>query len=435
MEYPVHSVDDAYDACHPETPLEFNDSRYVDLTQARGGENFAQRMAERVRRTKHPNFLQQLISGHRGCGKSTELLQLQTRLQGDNFFTVYVDVEEVLDLGEIKYLDLLFSLAKAIEEKSRREQLNINSRLLDELERWFGEYILAEDHKLELESSLKSEFSLEPKLPMLARILASISAQIKTASSRREELRLRLKRELTVFIDRLNVLIGEVRRSARAKGFIDLVVIVDGLEKMQYREEKDGGSNFKELFIHHKEQLKAPHCHIFYTVPITLAFDENVRDAFPDEPVILPMVNQNSEVGRTALFEIVQRRVAIAEVFDHPTSVERLALMSGGSVRDLLRLVRLACEGMTDKITAASVESAIKRMIKEFDRALHKDDLEPLKLIAASRELAGTKAEQRLLYLRMVHEYENGERWADLHPILREVRRVKDALASAPRTS
>jgi hypothetical protein len=32
----------------------------------------------------------------------------------------------------------------------------------------------------------------------------------------------------------------------------------------------------------------------------------------------------------------------------------------------------------------------------------------------------------RLLRLRLVQEYQNGERWADLHPALREVSRVKE---------
>jgi hypothetical protein len=96
----------------------------------------------------------------------------------------------------------------------------------------------------------------------------------------------------------------------------------------------------------------------------------------------------------------------------------------------LLRLVRLACEDASDQITDDSVSVAINRMTKEFDRSLQEQDLEPLTKIARSRALSHNKAERRLLYLRMVHEYENGERWADLHPILRGVRRVQEALAA-----
>jgi RecA/RadA recombinase len=69
---------------------------------ARGNENLAQTVTLRISRTKPPRFHQQLVSGHRGCGKSTELRQLQAKLQDSGFFVVYLDAEETLDLGEIK---------------------------------------------------------------------------------------------------------------------------------------------------------------------------------------------------------------------------------------------------------------------------------------------------------------------------------------------
>lgn len=70
---PAQNIDDAYHACHPEIPLEAGDSRYVDLTAVRGNQNLAAMIAKRVRRTPAPEFHKQLVTGHRGCGKSTEL--------------------------------------------------------------------------------------------------------------------------------------------------------------------------------------------------------------------------------------------------------------------------------------------------------------------------------------------------------------------------
>jgi hypothetical protein len=73
MQYPVSTVDDTYDACHPEVPLKANDKRYVDLTTVRGNENFINNIVQSIKRTRQPRrYHQQLMTGHRGCGKTTE---------------------------------------------------------------------------------------------------------------------------------------------------------------------------------------------------------------------------------------------------------------------------------------------------------------------------------------------------------------------------
>jgi len=94
---PAQNIDTAYHACHPDIPLEAGDSRYVDLTAVRGGQNLAAMISNSIRWTPAPKFHKQLVTGHRGCGKSTELKQLQARLQKERFFAVYFDVENALD--------------------------------------------------------------------------------------------------------------------------------------------------------------------------------------------------------------------------------------------------------------------------------------------------------------------------------------------------
>ena len=105
--FPVSTVAEVYDACHPDIPLEdVNDPRYVDLTEVRGGESLVKSIAFAIERTRSPNFHQQLVTGHRGCGKSTEFFQLKARLENHGYFVVYLDVGETLDLGDISYLDI-----------------------------------------------------------------------------------------------------------------------------------------------------------------------------------------------------------------------------------------------------------------------------------------------------------------------------------------
>lgn len=433
--YPVRTVDEAYHACHPDLALEAGDPRYVPLTPVRGGFDLAVTITHNIRRTPSGFFHQQLVTGHRGCGKSTELKQLQARLREEGFFAVYVDAETILDLGDLTYLDVLVALTQELEEALRGEKIAISRRLRQDLDAWFADVILTEEQRRDVERSLQTDFGVGPQIPPLARMLAAITGQIRSGSSQRVEIRRRLEQNLRVFVQRLNDLVDDARVRLGRKGWKDLVFIVDGLEKMHYAPLPDGQSTHSALFVAHAEQLKSIHSHVIYTVPISLVFNANLGDAFPDPTLVIPMVKLTEsdgctpyEPGRQALFEVVARRVDIAEVFESEDLVWQLIEASGGSVRDLMRLMRLACYGATDRIRAAHVGRAVQELIREYDRLVQDSDLERLAAIARERRVPGDDASARLLHLRLVLEYQNDERWADLHPAVRRTPRLRHLL-------
>lgn len=423
--YPVTTVDDAYQACHPEIPLEPGDGRYVDLTPVRGGFGVATVVSDRIRRTRPPLFHQQLLTGHRGSGKSTELKQLQASLRQDGYFAVYADVEEVLDLGDISYLDVLLVVARAIDQELREQGIALSKRLLEDLDRWFAEIILTEEQRKDITATLRTEFAVEPTVPLLARMLASVTGQIRSGSSRKTEIRRTLERELRVFLQRLNDLIADARLRLARKKWKDLVVIVDGLEKVPWNTLPEGRTTHSALFVDHAEQLKAPQCHIVYTVPISLVFNFNLGDAFADPPIVLPMVKVDREdgapheAGRAALFEVVARRVEVEQVFENPACLERLVETSGGVVRDLMRLVRLSCDGAEKRITGGHVAQAVNSLVLQYGRLIKDEHRERLIQIARERRAPNDEESGWLLWHRLVLEYQDDQRWADLHPAVK----------------
>ncbi len=431
---PAQNIDDVYHACHPEIPLEPNDSRYVDLTAVRGGQNLATMICRRIRRTPFPQFHKQLITGHRGCGKSTELKQLQAKLREEKLFAVYFDVENVLDLGDLNYLDVLVAMARAVTEMMADANLKIPQALLKNLDKWFAERILTQESMRDIEGALQAEFAVEPTVPLLTRILLAFTGQIRSGSSRKLEIRQTLEKELRVFLQRLNELIDAAQARLQKQGWEGLVIIVDGLEKMHYKILPEGQSSHSLLFAEHAEQLKAPRCHIIYTVPISLLFNSNLGDAFAESDVI-PMVKINEpdsitpcQAGRRALQDVVGKRVQAESIFADPAIVTQLIEASGGSVRDLLRLVRFACDESDTRISRKHADSAIRRLAREYDRLVKDDDLALLAKISQERRVSGDEASARLLHHRLVLEYVNGERWADLHPAVRLSPRVQKAV-------
>jgi hypothetical protein len=213
----------------------------------------------------------------------------------------------------------------------------------------------------------------------------------------------------------------------QAEGFRDIVLIVDGMEKMHYELNKEGVSTHTDLFIRHAEQLRAPQCHIIFTVPVSLAYNQNLGADF-DDIHVLPMVRTDA-AGIAKLIELVERRVETQQVFAASDLLERLVCASGGVVRDLMRLVRLAADTDADTITAADVDYALRTLRNEYDRLIHSDDIPIFRRIQQERRIQGGDEEAgRLLNLRLVLEYQNGARWAALHPAAAEIPWVKAAL-------
>ncbi|TGO02556.1 hypothetical protein PN36_23065 [Candidatus Thiomargarita nelsonii] len=119
--------------------------------------------------------------------------------------------------------------------------------------------------------------------------------------------------------------------------------------------------------------------------------------------------------GQTKLIEVIGQRVNIDEVFSSPDLVEQLVKKSGGAVRDLMHLVRIACEG-GDRITQDDVKQAMLTLVREFDRLVREEDIDILLQVSQQKQVLADEKNARLLQLRLILEYQNGERWADLHP-------------------
>lgn len=419
------NLDEVYRVCDPKLPLSATDSRYVDLSEVRSMSMLATNITRRILRCDQHQFHKQLISGHRGCGKSTELLRLKAELEAKAFLVVYFDVEELLDMVDLSYLDILLSIAKQTMEEMERNDINVNSALITDLYDWFSDKIVENQKSTSGSASLKTEAGVDAKIPFL-KLLAKLTAEIKATSSRREITRKNLKRELNVFIERLNKLLLDARNAAKQANYSDLVLIVDGLEKMHFEQLDDDSSTHTRLFVDHAEQLTAPECHIVYTMPISLAYNANLGNDF-DDPEVIPMIKMN-DAGIACLRQVIAKRIDIEAVFDDPSAIDELSRLSGGVMRDLIRLIRLTTD--TDKATigANEIKYAKTKLVMSYDRLLKNEELKQLRWIVENHRVTGDKEFGRMLNQRLILEYQNGERWADIHPALREISWVKEQL-------
>jgi energy-coupling factor transporter ATP-binding protein EcfA2 len=155
---PAKTVRDVFNATDPTRPLESNDPRYVDATAVRGDENAVTQLFETI--DWSDRVTTQLFTGHRGCGKSTELKRLKQRLENANFAVIYFEADEVLDLNDIVYSDVLVAIVRQVHDGLHDLGVALDPGLLDQILGWFAEVVYEQQSLAEGKAALESEFKI-----------------------------------------------------------------------------------------------------------------------------------------------------------------------------------------------------------------------------------------------------------------------------------
>lgn len=133
----ARTLKDAYNSSNPVQPLKSGDPRYVDCTPVRGNEDVVTQMFNAI--TWSDVHVAQLFTGHRGSGKSTELLRLQHRLEKAGYVVLYFEADDDLDLNDLEYTDLFLSVARRVTSDLHDKGINLPENLLKSVSDWFSE--------------------------------------------------------------------------------------------------------------------------------------------------------------------------------------------------------------------------------------------------------------------------------------------------------
>ncbi len=227
---PARTLRDAFNAVDPARPLEAGDPRYVDCNDVRGHEDVVSTLFNAITYSDRP--LHQMCTGHRGSGKSTELLRLKARLEQAGYEVIYFEADDDLDLNDLIYSDLLLTVARRIEAGARERDVALDQELRS-IERWFAEVVYSQDEWRNVERELQTEASLgiglPESIPLIARLFAKLTGQIKTGQAVKHEVRRRLDQQVAQLIAGVNELLQRFEAEARKKGRQGAVVIVEAL--------------------------------------------------------------------------------------------------------------------------------------------------------------------------------------------------------------
>ncbi len=433
-------LSEIYNAFDP-APLPANSKLYVDCKAVRGGSDVLVELGKTIRFSDRPTC--QLYTGHRGGGKSTELLRLKQDLEKKGCTVVYFSAEdEDVNPEDVEYTDILLACTRHLLEQVKQADPKPVLSWLRERGQTLKEVLLT-DIGL---ADLKAEVGVKE--------FAKITAGIRTQPTQRAKLRELLNPYTEKLVQALNEFIADAKRKL-PQDQQRLVVIADGLEKVTLATKEGGRTNHDEIFIDRAEQLKGLDCDVIYTVPISLVLSNRVSDLveiYGCIPHVLPMVmtetrqNKPNPEGIEILQSIVGSRMELIEgakgltletqVFDSPETLERLCLMSGGHVRNLVLLVQTAIKYNEDErlpIRANALEQAIRQLRKTYRDTVNEDQWSLLAAVYRSKQISNDDAHRSLLFSRCLLEYQDDGVWFDVHPVLREVPELSFRISPTPK--
>jgi hypothetical protein len=425
-----------FNAFDPFRPLAAGDPAYVDCQEVRGDGNILVELGRTIQFDNHTTC--QLYGGHRGAGKSTELLRLKKYLEDEGYKVVYFAAdEEDINSEDTQYADILLACTRHLLNELRGGDQN-------PIWRWMQDRMKS---VVELMGSTVTldDMSIESQINQFSKITATL----KTSPTTRAQIRQKIEPYTESLVEALNVFIAQAMGKALDEPCTQLVVMADSLDRIVPIYDVDSKrTNYDDIFIARSEQLKALNCHVIYTVPISLLYSDRATDMqtiYGSSGEVLPMIkvqtvdNQPYPAGVAKLKELVFRRVELAvpryatdselpNLFQ-PGTLEQLCTMSGGHVRDLMLLTQAAVK-RSDRlpIPAKAVQRALSEVQLAYERTVNADQWEVLVTTHRTKEVQNDSTHRDLLFRRCILEYRDLEEdgtlrcWYDVHPLIRQLK-------------
>lgn len=366
-----------------------------------------------------------LFTGHRGCGKSTELNRLLSDPEiQQTFLVVRFSLADILDPLDLSYIDLLVAIEAGIYRTARQE----NVLLGDAEARLLANFWVPQARPIGfIEERADSPIA---QMDRWFEMLVGPYGKLGLEAASRDHLRKVLANRVSDLVSHIAILTGIVR--ARLER--NVLVAIDDLDKPDI-------ATAQELFYRHSTTLTQPPCKILYTIPIAILYTAEFRSVARNFAgwLVLPNVKVWTQEGsphtpgRQLLQEMVHRRMASNLI--EPEALDHLVTMSGGVMRELTTLMQMACNEALVKgiprITPAAARQAVAEVRNEYQRSLRTEHYRQLQQVHEDKRVREIHRAHRppdeerseLELLELLHnlsilEYSNEESWWDVHPIV-----------------
>ena len=421
---------------------------YIDFSSVRGGK-IIEELKDSITFFSPDEPTCALFTGHIGCGKSTELLRLKVELEDAGFHVVYFESSEDLEMADVDIGDVLLAIARRISQSLDKIPIGKPTELKNLL-KGAAKVLKADVQGIKMKVPGVGDVGVnsQGETFSLAFGIGEITAKAKNDATLRQKLNQYLGPQKTHLLEAINKeLIEPAIASLKKHGKNGLVVIVDNLDRVNNRVKPWGRPQQEYLFVDQGECLTKLHCHVVYTMPLALKFSNDygmLTQRFPERPKVLPMVpvqlkdGSVCETGISLLQQMVLARAfpdldrherlnKITEIFDNSETLNRLCYVSGGHVRDLLKLLN---DWIKKERQLPLRRETLERLIREYrnDITLRISDYEweLLRQVQQRKWVSDNEGYEALIRSRLVFEYHQGEEtWFDINPILADAQQLQ----------
>ncbi len=443
-------------ATNPSKTLNINSPEdaqyYIDFSEVRGGQVIDDLF---TKISWSDQFTCSLFTGHIGCGKSTELLRLQDKLETEEkFIVLYFEADDELNMGDIEISDILLAIARRVSKileglNQERQEDRLKGVLQKAKELLLTKFEVDVDGKIPGVGDFGLKINDQKNIDFtLSTMIGKITAKTKGDTNLSNRLRGYLEPKTEGILEVLNEgLFIPVDQELKRQNKAGLVVILDNLDRVINIKKTSGTLQSNYIFAQRGSSLTDLSCHLVYTMPLDLRYSDDypiVVQKFKSNPIVLPMVapklrdGKDNEIGMKLLKKMVLVRAfpglssqyddlseeeistKITEVFDDIQTLNTLCLASGGHVRNLLIILNDWIK--KDKklpLSLAGLNKVLTNELSEKVQGITSDEWDLLRKVKEEKMVSGDYQYEKLIRNLLVYEYrDNQGSWYDLNPIL-----------------
>lgn len=366
------------------------------------------------------------LGGMRGSGKTSELVKYSENLNSPScFLCVTCNIDQELDMNDLEYMDILILQLEQLTIKLSEHDLSVDEGILQRMEEWFTQR--AKEIKKALKGEAVFEAGVEVKATTPFFSLLSIFAKFKTGVTgsyeRANIVRQNLKNNFIPFASIFNEFIQETNLSLRDNDIAqEILFIVDGLEKTMSADTR------KRIIIEEQNRIDKIKAYTIFTLPIELMNERQSLNQFSSVEAfpfvkLIERDGAKNEAAFSRFREFVYKRID-KKLFVNEDIVNKAINYSGGSPRELLRILEMTAFFVDDDVTTIdekALDKALDRLAKQTAQYITKEMFVKMKEIVENnkhlRETEYDSTMQSLLEKTYVMEYNSGS-YKRINPIL-----------------
>ena len=342
------------------------------------------------------------ISGHRGTGKTSELLKLTKQINETKcFLTIFADLSDgSLDTSNLDFVDIaLFMLEKLLQELEEKK-IKISKKIIEPMYNFYSTRIKEIENKENVSIGAEIKTSSKVGLFDFFTLASSIRAKTSNASQTRELIRQEFKNTFVQFAQKFDEFSIQVKEKLQKQGIENILFILDGFEKIFTKE------NRRKILIDDSNKFIELKSNLILTPPIELYYDI-AKDANFPTPFFFPLIVLE-EKSKELFTEFIYKRVD-KKLFSSSEVVDKIIHLGGGSPRETLRIIQDSyINSETELIDKESVATTKRLLSAQIVNSLTEEEIAILKQIERENSCPFNEAFSNVLEKRAILDYGNG---------------------------